>query len=305
MNLDIRANDKYKDSFFTKLFSEPERILSLYNALSQSRYPLDTPIEITTLEDVFFKGRYNDVSFIIEGKLVVLVEQQSSINPNMPTRLMIYLGKIYDKHIKGKQIYSTQLIKIPRPEFYVLYNGTDAYPDEKILNLSDAFFDLPEGHKSSGSLELTVRVLNINKGHNEPIVQKSAELDGYVDIIDEIRKNQKSGMNLDEAVIKAVRDCKNRDILADFLEKYGGEVISMLYAEWNLDEYGTVRWEEGKAEGILEGKAKGRAEGRAEGILEGILKTAKSMLQDGDKPEKISRCTGLPLEQVYQLQSSI
>jgi hypothetical protein len=30
-------------------------------------------------------------------------------------------------------------IKIPKPEFIVLYNGVDKHPKEKILKLSDAF----------------------------------------------------------------------------------------------------------------------------------------------------------------------
>jgi hypothetical protein len=31
------------------------------------------------------------------------------------------------------------LLKIPRPEFYVLYNSPDEYPEKGELKLSDAF----------------------------------------------------------------------------------------------------------------------------------------------------------------------
>ena len=285
MDENISANLNHKDSVFTKLFSEPEAILGLYNAVSRSKYPPDTPIEITTLKDVFFRGRYNDVSFIIDGKLIIMIEHQSSVNPNMPIRLMVYLSRIYDRLLQ-KDVYSSRLVKIPHPEFIVLYNGKDDYPDEEILKLSDAFHDLPTGHTPSGSLELTVRVLNVNKGHNPDIVEESAELDGYAILVDKIRANQKSGMNLGDAIIKAVNDCVDKEILAEFLRKYGSEVVNMLNAEFNLDEYGAVQREEGKAEGVLEG----------------LLKAAKSMLHDGDKPEKVARCTGLPLDRVCQLQ---
>jgi predicted transposase/invertase (TIGR01784 family) len=278
----VAANANFKDSVFTKLFSETDKIIKMYNALSQSQYPLDTPIEITTLEDVFYKGRYNDLSFIVDGKIVVMVKHQSTISPNLPIRLMIYLGKVYDSCMKKQNVYSSRLIKVPRPEFIVLYNGKDDYPDESILRLSDAFFDLPEGHNSSGSLELTARVLNINKGHNQAAVQQSDELDGYVVLVDEIRKNKDSGMTLEEAVAKAVRDCADRNVLADFLEKYGSEVVNMLYAEFNVEEYGRTQREEGKTEGVLE--------------------TAISMLKEGLKPETVAKCTGVPLESVYQLQ---
>jgi predicted transposase/invertase (TIGR01784 family) len=282
VNPDTPVNTTFKDSFFTKLFSETESVLSLYNALSQSKYAPETPIEITTLKEVFYKGRYNDLSFIVDGKLVVLCEHQSTINPNLPIRMMVYAGKVYDKYLKSKKIYSSHLIQIPRPEFIVLYNGKEDYPDESFLNLSDAFFDLPEGHNSSGDLNLTVRVLNINKGHNQAIVGESIELDGYVDIIDEIYKNKDAGLELNEAIAKAVKDCKDRNILTGFLEKYGGEIIDMLYAEFNFDEYVATQ--------------------REEGVLEGIVKVAVSMLKDGEKPEKVARQTGLPMERVYQLQ---
>jgi hypothetical protein len=273
-----RANEKHKDSFFTTLFSDHDKILSLYNALSESHYPPETSIEITTLGDVFFKGRQNDLSFIIDGKLVVLCEHQSTINPNLPIRMLVYLGRVYDRIIKGKAVYTSKLVKLPRPEFIVLYNGKDDFPAEKTLKLSDAFIDLPSEYKPNGDIELAVRVLNVNMGYNEAIVQKSIELNGFVAINHEIRKNRDSGMNINEAVAKAVKDCADRNILSDFLEKYGSEVINMLNTEWNLDEYVAVQREEA------------------------VEDTAVSMLQDGVNPDKVAKYTKIPLERVYQLQ---
>ncbi|MDR1674574.1 MAG: Rpn family recombination-promoting nuclease/putative transposase [Oscillospiraceae bacterium] len=286
MELKNIANTKFKDSFFTKLFSEPETILKLYNAVSGNGYPLDTPIQITTLADVFYKGRYNDLSFIIDGKLVVLIEHQSSVNPNMPIRLLLYLAKVYDRLIQ-KNVYSSRLIKIPKPEFIVLYNGTETCPDESVLKLSDAFYEIPAEHKPNGSLELTAKVLNINKGHNEAVVRESTELGGYVDIVDEIRKNKESGLSLDEAVEKAVRECAGRNILSGFLERYGGEVLDMLYAEWNLEEYAAAQ----------------RYEGLLEGLLEGKLTTARKALKRGLKPIEVAEITDLPITEVEALGS--
>jgi len=238
---EIPANEKHKDTVFKKLFGETDKLIPLYNALSGSNYPLDTHIEITTLENVIFKGRYNDLSFIVDGKLVVLLEHQSTINPNMPLRLLIYLGQVYNRYIhKIRKIYSTELVKIPRPEFIVLYNGTDEYPNEGEMKLSDAFEKLPEGVTQSGSLELVARVLNINKGHNA-VIHKNRVLEEYAEFIAEIRKNQADGMELDEAMVAAVKACIERKILAEFLEEHGSEVINMLYAEWDMDEYVAVQ----------------------------------------------------------------
>ena len=232
------ANRKHKDSFFTKLFSEPKRLVGAYNAISTTNYPLDTPIEINTLENVFYLDRYNDVSFIIDGRVVVLIEHQSTVNPNIAMRLWIYLGKIYDKLIKKEDIYSTQLIKFPRPELIVLYDGLDEQPDETNLMLSDSFFD--KEVRKNGWVDASVRVLNINKGHNSEIVQGSPDLNGYVFLANEIRQNRKTGLELKEAINKAILACKEQNVLTDFLEKYGGEVIDMLHSKWDLDEYVTV-----------------------------------------------------------------
>ena len=280
------ANREYKDSVFTKLFSESETLLPLYNALSQSQYPLDTHIEITTLEGVMFKDRYNDVSFVVDGKLVVLIEHQSTISPNLPLRLMFYLSKIYDNHVEGKSLYSSKLIKIPRPEFIVLYNGVEDFPDEQILKLSDVFHDLPKGHTPNGSLELTVRVLNINKGHNESVVDRSVDLSGYVVLIDEIHKNRKSGMGLKEAISKAVKDCESRNILVDFLKKHGGEVMSMLYKEWNWDEYIAVQREEAAEDGEHRGEHRK------------AIVAAKNALEMGLSVEQAAKISELSIEEI-------
>ncbi len=71
---DISANREYKDSVFTWLFKEKEKLVSLYNALSGSSLPPDTDVEIATLTNVLFNSWRNDIAFVIEGRLVILIE---------------------------------------------------------------------------------------------------------------------------------------------------------------------------------------------------------------------------------------
>ena len=89
-----KINRNYKDSTFRKLFNNRERIIELYNALSGSNYGEDTNVEIITLDNAIMGDRKNDLAFRIEGKFIVLIEHQSSINPNMPLRTLIYLAKV-------------------------------------------------------------------------------------------------------------------------------------------------------------------------------------------------------------------
>jgi len=111
------AKRKYKDSVFTSLFKDKKRLLELYNAIDGTSYKDPNMININTLDGVLFPNRQNDISFTIDGKLVVLIEHQSSINENMPLRFLIYISKVYEKLIDPKSIYKHNLLKIPRPEF--------------------------------------------------------------------------------------------------------------------------------------------------------------------------------------------
>lgn len=47
-----RANRKYKDRLFLKVFEKKEDILSLYNAVNDSNYENPDDLEITTLDNV-------------------------------------------------------------------------------------------------------------------------------------------------------------------------------------------------------------------------------------------------------------
>jgi len=248
------AKRKYKDSVFTSLFKDKKRLLELYNAIDGTSYKNPNIININTLDGVLFPNRQNDISFTIAGKLVVLIEHQSSINENMPLRFLIYISKVYEKIIDPKSIYKHNLLKIPRPEFIVLYNGIEKYPKEKTLKLSDAFEQL--GIKKAPELELSVRVLNINKGHNPKLEQKSKNLAGYSAFVAKVREFQSIGNSLKEAIEKAVRYCIDKGILRDYLRQNSSEVVNMMSTEFKLKDALAVRYEEGREEGEIKGMKK-------------------------------------------------
>jgi len=241
---EAKTNRKYKDSVFTLLFSEKNNLLELYNAIRNTNYGSDTDIRITTLEDVLFMERINDISFVIEGKLVVLIEHQSTVNPNMPLKMLIYMGRNYEKIIDKDALYSTKKMSIPKPEFIVLYNGVDECPDRQVLKLSQMFSEpLEEGIES---LELVVNVFNINKGRNEEMATRSENLRGYEFFVYLIREYLKAGMDRDIAISRAVVDCIRQNVLKDFLEKHGSEVHNMVFGEWNWDDAKRVWQREAK-----------------------------------------------------------
>jgi hypothetical protein len=273
----------------------------LYCALVGVTLPPDVPITINTLEDVLFMDMINDIAFMIAGKLIILIEHQSTINPNMALRLLMYIARVYEKIIGDKNIYSSRLIPIPQPEFFVLYNGVPPYPDRETIRLSDAFekAGVPWlSEKGKAVLELEVTVININQGRNEDIVRKSKTLAGYSAFVAKVREFEKETGDKAEVMKRVVRYCRDHDILKEFLEENGTEVMNMLLTEWNIEDAKKVWFEEG----MEEGWEKGMEKGIEKGMEKGMEKVARNALAEGISIEFVNKITGLNEETLRHMQ---
>ena len=211
----MNTNRNFKNGVFTTLFSNPDLLRELYSALKGISLPPDVPVSINTLENVLFLDLNNDISFEIGGKLVVLIEHQSTINPNMALRLLLYVARLLEKRVKGRTLYSKKTISIPWPEFFVLYNGKEEFPDEQVYRLSE-LFEKPEDSGltdyTSPLLELEVKVLNINKGRNEVIVNRCKELGDYGIFMAKVHTYWKESGDLEDGIKKAIKYCDKHDI---------------------------------------------------------------------------------------------
>jgi len=253
----MNTNRNFKDSVFTSLFKDPAILRELYYALGGVTLPPDVPVFINTLENVLFMDLVNDISFEIGGKLVVLIEHQSTINPNIALRLLLYISKVLEKRINSMTIYSKSQVPVPWPEFYVLYNGKDPFPDEKTLRLSELFEnpkDLGLGGKDVPLLELQVRVININEGKNDEITSRCKKLSEYIMFMGRIRAYGHELGNREEAIGEAIKYCKVHDILREYLEIHGSEVLSMILTEWNTEDAIAYARKESREEGLNEGR---------------------------------------------------
>ena len=209
-------NRQYQDRLFKAIFGREEHkdwLLSLYNALNGSSYTDPSAIEINTIEGIIYVTMKNDISFLIDSQ-INLYEQQSSYNPNMPLRGLMYFAELYQKHLtkQDRDLFTTALVKIPTPNFVVFYNGSRDMPDVTKLRLSEAF-EVPE---NSGDFEWTATMLNINSGRNKTLLQKCKPLYHYSCYVDRVKSNVRSGMTKEKAVSEAV----NFAIQNDFLDGY-------------------------------------------------------------------------------------
>ena len=248
-----KENREHKDSLFVSLFYEDEsateNLLSLCNALHDTDYLNEDVIQKIRIEKILYMNFKNDISFIIGEKILVFGEHQSTVNANMPLRCLMYVGRAYEQLVDSNDRYKTTLIKIPAPEFFTFYNGTEKFPLEKELCLSDAFICPADG----STLDLKVKVININPSAGHKILDKCRVLKEYGLFIDTVRKY--SGE--DAPIERAVKECIAKGILADYLKRKGSEVVNMLTAEYSYEDDIRVKQQESMMIGEKRGKKKG------------------------------------------------
>ena len=286
-------NRQYQDRLFKAIFGREEHkdwLLSLYNALNGSSYTDPSAIEINTIEGIIYVTMKNDISFLIDSQLN-LYEQQSSYNPNMPLRGLMYFAELYQKHLtkQDRDLFTTALVKIPTPNFVVFYNGSRDMPDVTKLRLSEAF-EIPA---ENGDFEWTATMLNINAGRNKTLLQKCKPLYHYSCYVDRVKTNVRSGMTKENAVSEAVNFAIQNDFLDGYFKIQKAEVLNMSLTEFDQEAYDRHRFNEGKEAGIAEGKRKN------------ALQNARNFIRMGIPLEQIAKGTELPLETVLHLQEEI
>ena len=168
-----------------------------------------------------------------------------------------------------RSLYKKKIVSLPTPEFYTFYNGKEKWEKEKELRLSDAYI-VKDGEPS---LELKVKVINIRPEEHHEILEKCQVLKEYSQFMEIVQNYQISGE--EEPYKKAIKECIEKGILADYLMRKGGEVVNMLLDEYDYETDIEVQREEAREEG----RKLGREEGREEGRMQGREEERKEFLQ--------------------------
>ncbi len=277
------VNRKYKDSLFFFVFGREENkryLLDLYNALREGE---EAPIvdvnelELNTIESVIYLGRKNDVSFLIDSEMN-LYEHQSTYNPNMPLRGVIYWSALMEKWLEKhgkKRFYRRTLLRIPTPKHIVFYNGVEERPAIEEMRLSNAFIKPTDGY------EWKVVVYNLNAGYNDTLLQKCQPLHEYAEFNENVQKNVASGMFLKDAVDAAFEVAEHGECLGSFFRQHRAEVTNMILETFDEKEYIDMVREEGREDGLREGRESGIKEGHASGLQAGKVQTLLGLVHDG------------------------
>ena len=296
-----KTNRNYKDSVFVDLFARDitakENFISLYNALHGTNLDAETTeVQPVMLERVLYMKYYNDIAMLIDGKIVILIEHQSTINKNMPFRFLEYIVRIYEKITTKDEKFGRKLVKLPIPEFYVFYNGKDDYPTESEMKLSDAFMELDDKlrnqlENSNYPLEISVKVININVDKENPILKRCEALKQYSEFIEQVRFNIEN--DIPEPLTNAIKQSIKNGFLSDYLNRKSTEVQNMLLAEYDYDTDIAVQRRESFEEGISIGLSQGAHQAK--------LETAKSMKLENMSTSMIAHFTGLSPEEIEKL----
>ena len=242
-----QGSREYKSTLFCKVFEEKKHLLDLYNSVNGTNYQNEDDLEVNTLENVVYISMKNDTSFLIDCNMN-LYEHQSTCNPNMPLRGLLYFAQLYNKYIVQNNInvFSSTLQEIPVPQYVVFYNGTREQPDEQILLLSEAFQKTDTRKYVEGCLECQAHMLNINYGHNCELMEKCKRLEEYAIFVSKVRQyTAENPKNPSKAITQALDECIEEGILADILSSQKAEVLELVLTTFNRELYEQGLREEG------------------------------------------------------------
>lgn len=283
-NVEVKSvNREIKDSVFTKLFSDVKYLRQLYDSLYNdgTKYK-NEDFKLITLENVLVNGVYNDLGFMVGNRFIVLAEAQSTFNPNMALRFLIYMAHTYQEYIKekGLDIYGRKKIGIPEPDFILVYTGNDRIEEYQNLNLSELYMK-----NERNKLELKVDVFAGTQDDGNILCQYI----GFCKKYDEYGKGAKSKAEKLKALLATIKYCKEHDILREFLNEHEREVVEMRMTLYTQEEIDAMKWD------------KAISVGRTEGLREGSIRTAKKMLAKGMSIQDIKEITDLSIEEINAL----
>ncbi|EOS34682.1 hypothetical protein C804_01515 [Lachnospiraceae bacterium A4] len=110
----------------------------------------------TFVRPVLFGNRENDLSFVTDAISYVMTENQATVCPNVPYRLLEYITTGLRSTVDSeKLLYSRKRVCFPIPKLYMLQTGLESTAEkmpEKVqydIRLSDSYMTVEEQHKNA------------------------------------------------------------------------------------------------------------------------------------------------------------
>ena len=214
-----------KNSVFLDLFQNKSYLLRLYKTL----HPEDTTatedsLTDVTIENVLTDNLYNDLGFIVNNKLMILIEAQSTWTMNILIRILLYLAQSYHEYFQrtSQNYYKSKKVKMPKPELNVIFTGNKGEKPDKI-SLSKEFFE-------GANIDIEVRAKVIYESDNDDIINQ------YIIFCKVFNEQTRQHGMTRTAVTETIRICKNRNVLKEYLLNREKEVVTIMMSLFDEEQ---------------------------------------------------------------------
>ena len=277
---EIMAKRKAKDSVFLDLFQNKSYLLKLYRTL----HPEDTTatedsLTDVTITNVLTDNLYNDLGFIVNNKLLILVEAQSTWTVNILVRILLYLAQSYHEYFQRtcQDYYKSRKVKMPKPELYVIFTGNKGRKPDKI-SFSKEFFE-------GADIDIEVKAKVIYESDTDDIINQ------YIIFCKVFNEQTKKHGMTQKAVRETIRICKDRNVLKEYLLEREKEVVTIMMSLFDDEQ-------------IM--KSFIRSE-RYEAAQENARETAKKLIKKGKMTlDEIADCVPLlSLDELKEIEAEV
>lgn len=215
---EIKAKRTAKNSVFLDLFQDKKNLLKLYQTL----HPEDTEatedsLDIVTIDNVLTDNLYNDLGIMVgDNRLLLLLEAQTSWTVNILVRILLYLAQSYHEYFErtSQSLYKSKKVKMPKPELYVIYTGTQGRKPD-IISLSQEFF-------GGEDVDIEIKAKVIYESDKDNIINQ------YIVFCKVFNEQIKEYGMTKQAVTETIRICKDRNILKQYLSSKEVEVVTIM-----------------------------------------------------------------------------
>lgn len=255
--LEKKPKRKAADSVFIDLFRDKKYLLQLYQALHpEDERTKEDDLTIVTIKNILTEGMYNDLGFLVEDKLILLVESQTKWTVNILVRALMYLIQTYHDYLirTNQDIHGTKKVNLPRPEMYIIYIG-DRKARTEYISFAEEFF---KGNKDCFDAKIKV----IYDGMEGDIINQ------YVIFTKVFKEQMQKHHRTHKAILETIRICKDRNILRDYLSSRESEVVDIMMTLFNDEE-------------ILDMYVRSQRREVEEANFEAMKKKAKKMIVKG------------------------
>ena len=145
------------------------------------------------------------------------------------------------------------------------------------------------------SLEICVKVININVDKENPVLTRCEALKEYSEFMEQVRFNVEN--KIPEALTVAIKQSIKQGFLSDYLSRKSTEVENMLLTEYDYDTDIAVQRQEAYEDGMEQGISQGIQQGSQQAKIE----TAKNLLSMALSIENIAKATGLSVEEIKSI----